>query len=159
VIILNLTSKLKEGNMKSKIVIVSIFAVVLLGVFLIYKIAFTNPAGVDNQFYKDYKYAYDTMMEAYDEDRELSVYEKSKIDLIIDEFEAYRDEHYQMDEDKVSDKEWDELVQKSEIFTPIAIMYNFYDATSSFEDRDTQMKFLDDFLEQEKQASIALGIS
>jgi hypothetical protein len=160
VLVINLISNWKERNTKTKIVLILIpAAIFLLGLFVLLRVLFTNPAGVDNQFYDDYKYAYDTMSKAYEEERPLNVYEKKKIEDLIAKFEKERDEFYKRDSEDISDEDYDKLVNKSDIFTPIAIMYNSYDATSSFDDEDYQMDFLNEFLEQQQKAKEALGIN
>lgn len=121
------------------VILISVIILVVVG-FVIYKTQFTNPVGVDNEFYKDRLFVYETIMEAFEEERELTIKEKIKIEEII---EGYQPEN--STEGKIN------------IF--VSSMYYHYDSLTNdkLEDYEKE-KYIDNFTNHKKHAENILKI-
>lgn len=96
-------------------------------------------------------------MEAFNEERPLTPFEKSKIESIEAEFE--RDmEKFRGEMDSKSDKEINKESLKYELATPVHLMYMSYDYATSAEGEEDQKNFLDSFLEHQQTAETILGL-
>src|SRR5690606_29810169 len=64
-----------------------ISAAILLSISgtFIYKHTFTNPLGIDNEFYKERVHVYEIVMTAYNEKREFTPFETREIEDILGE--------------------------------------------------------------------------
>ncbi|WP_370222053.1 hypothetical protein [Cytobacillus sp.] len=141
------------ASLRNKKPIMAVIGIVfiLFCAFLVYKMFFTNPAGVDQKLYSEHLDAYEVMMKAYEEDRKLTSFEYTK----IEDLDTYWDEKI----DNMDDLGREEFEKTLAIHHSIEMMFMSFDhATDDIWDDGERKEKLDEFYIEAKTAKAALEL-
>lgn len=140
---------IKEKKLNKKL-LAAIAFLLFITVIVAFKVFLTNPAGVDQEFYKDHLYVYETVMKAFEEERQLTSYEQNNIEEIRSNW----------------DKEMDRFVnhEKYHIMSSIRVStismsVRYKTAMHEVFDDESRKEHLQDFIEMQKVAMADLKLS